>query len=142
MIVTAAAATQAMGLEGILGAFAVGMALVTGREPRPVELAPLRSAVLAVFAPLFFATAGFRADLTELLHPTVAWAALVVLVLAVVGKFVGAYIGARLGRLDHWTGPALGAGLNARGVVVEAPRQPVAWADEPHRMPADVGGVS
>jgi len=116
-IFAAAAATQAMGLEGILGAFMVGTVLGTGRELRPVELAPLRAVVLGIFAPLFFATAGFRADLRELLHPTTALAAVVVLLLAVVGKLVGAYAGARAGGLDHWTGLALGAGLNARGVV-------------------------
>jgi Kef-type K+ transport system membrane component KefB len=33
------------------------------------------------------------------------------------GKFAGAYIGARLGRMDHWSALALGAGLNARGVI-------------------------
>ena len=37
--------------------------------------------------------------------------------LAIVGKFAGAYLGARLSRCDRWTGIALGAGLNARGVV-------------------------
>ncbi|MDT3442589.1 cation:proton antiporter [Pseudofrankia sp. BMG5.37] len=116
-IFAAAAATQAMGLEAILGAFAVGTVLGAGRELRPAELAPLRTVVLGVLAPLFFATAGFRTDLRALLHPSTALVAVVVLLLAVVGKFVGAYAGARAGGLDHWTGLALGAGLNARGVV-------------------------
>lgn len=44
-------------------------------------------------------------------------AGLLVLVVAIVGKFVGAYLGARVGRLGHWEGLALGAGLNARGVI-------------------------
>jgi Kef-type K+ transport system membrane component KefB len=39
------------------------------------------------------------------------------LAVAVVTKFVGSYLGARIGRLSHWQGVALGAGLNARGVV-------------------------
>ncbi|MGF7235550.1 MAG: cation:proton antiporter [Frankia sp.] len=117
MILAAAAATQAMRLEPILGAFAVGMALGAGRDFRPPELAPLRTVVLGILAPLFFATAGLRVDLTQLRHPAVAWTAAVVLVLAVVGKFLGAYLGARIGRLDHWSGLALGAGLNARGVI-------------------------
>lgn len=43
--------------------------------------------------------------------------AVVVLAIAITGKFVGAYLGARLSRLDHWEGIALGAGMNARGVV-------------------------
>jgi Kef-type K+ transport system membrane component KefB len=41
----------------------------------------------------------------------------VVCAVAVLGKFAGAYLGARLSRLTHWEGMALGAGLNARGAV-------------------------
>jgi Kef-type K+ transport system membrane component KefB len=44
-------------------------------------------------------------------------AAAAVLAVAVVGKFVGAYLGARMSRLTHWEGLALGAGMNARGVI-------------------------
>jgi len=39
------------------------------------------------------------------------------LVVAIVGKFAGAYLGARLSRLGLWEGTALGAAMNARGVV-------------------------
>lgn len=62
-------------------------------------------------------TAGLRMDLTELGRPAVLGAALAVLALAIVGKFIGAYAGARSGRLSHWEGLAIGAGLNARGVI-------------------------
>jgi Kef-type K+ transport system membrane component KefB len=40
-----------------------------------------------------------------------------VLAAAIIGKFVGAYLGARLSRLSRWEGLALGAGMNARGVI-------------------------
>ena len=81
------------------------------------RLAPLRTFVMTVLAPLFFATAGLRMDLTGLARPLVLASALAVLAVAVVGKFAGAYVGARAARLGHWPGLALGAGLNARGVV-------------------------
>jgi Kef-type K+ transport system membrane component KefB len=73
--------------------------------------------VLAVFAPVFLASAGLRMDLSVLRDPGIALAAVVVCVLAVAGKFAGAYLGARVSRLTHWEGLALGAGLNARGAV-------------------------
>jgi Kef-type K+ transport system membrane component KefB len=44
-------------------------------------------------------------------------AAAVALAIAIAGKFTGAYLGARLSRLGHWEGVAVGAGMNARGVV-------------------------
>jgi Kef-type K+ transport system membrane component KefB len=34
-----------------------------------------------------------------------------------VGKFLGAFLGARLCRLNRWEAVALGAGMNSRGVV-------------------------
>jgi Kef-type K+ transport system membrane component KefB len=83
----------------------------------PRRLAPLHSIVMSVLAPIFLATAGLRMDLTALARPAVLLAALGVLAIAVVGKFVGAYAGARASHLSHWEGLALGAGMNSRGVV-------------------------
>jgi Kef-type K+ transport system membrane component KefB len=91
-------------------------------DPRPgrslwKDLTPLRTVVLSVLAPLFMATAGLRMDLTALADPQVLVAAIALLTVAIVGKFAGAYLGARTSRLSHWEGIALGAGMNARGVV-------------------------
>ncbi|MGW4478750.1 cation:proton antiporter [Rhodococcus triatomae] len=114
LIIGGAAATQALELEAVLGAFVAGLAL-GGTHAR--LLAPLRTVVFSVLAPLFLATAGLRVDLTVLARADVFWAAMAILVLAIVGKFVGAYVGARLVRLERWEALALGAGLNARGAV-------------------------
>jgi Kef-type K+ transport system membrane component KefB len=108
--------THLLGMEPVLGAFAAGI-LIAGAPAAQVKLAPLRTVVLAVLAPIFLATAGLRVDLTELADPGTAGAAVVVLAVAVLGKFVGAYVGARLGGLNRWEGLALGAGMNSRGVV-------------------------
>lgn len=117
MILGAAAATQALKLEAIFGAFVAGMVIGSRRSFDPRLVAPLRLVVTGVLAPLFFATAGLRVDLTELGHPSVLAAAAVVLVVAVSGKFLGALLGARVSRLSWWESLALGAGMNARGVV-------------------------
>ena len=42
---------------------------------------------------------------------------MVVLAIACVGKFTGAYIGSRISGLSHWEGLALGSGMNARGAM-------------------------
>ncbi len=72
---------------------------------------------MSVLAPLFFAMAGLRMDLTSLADGTVALTGLVVLTVAIAGKFAGAYMGARLSRVNHWESLAIGAGMNARGVI-------------------------
>lgn len=117
LLLLAAAGTQALGLEAVFGAFLCGILIGTAAKVDPAKLAPLRTVVLSGFAPIFFATAGLRMDLTSLIHPEVLLAGLAVLALAIAGKFIGAYAGARLSGLNTWEGLALGAGLNARGVI-------------------------
>lgn len=113
----ASAATQAMDLEAVFGAFVAGVVIRASGALDQKAIAPLQTFVVAVLAPVFFATAGLRMDLTALADPAVLLTGLGVLAAAVFGKFAGAYAGARLSRLSHWEGLALGAGMNARGVI-------------------------
>ncbi|MEV4497592.1 cation/H(+) antiporter [Micromonospora arborensis] len=120
VILLGAAATHAMKIEPLFGAFVAGILVgqVSGDDPTLWQhLSPLRTVVLSVLAPLFMATAGLRMDLTALADPKVLLTGIALLLVAVVGKFAGAYLGARTSRLSHWEGIALGAGMNARGVV-------------------------
>ncbi|MEU0744474.1 cation:proton antiporter [Streptomyces sp. NPDC006134] len=117
IVLLGAAATQAMHLEAVFGAFVCGVLIGTSGEPVQERLAPLRTTVLAFLAPVFFATAGLRMDLSALVGPTVLATACAVLAVAILGKFAGAYVGAKLSGLDRWEALALGAGMNARGVI-------------------------
>jgi Kef-type K+ transport system membrane component KefB len=120
IVLLGAAGTHAAGLEPVLGAFIAGMLIGSAGSAGSLDLArlaPLRAVVLAVLAPLFFAIAGLRMDLTALGDPVVLMAAVVVLLIAILGKFAGAYLGARASRLSRWEALALGSGMNARGVI-------------------------
>jgi len=86
IVLLGAAATHWLGLEAGFGAFVCGILIGScGGLPRE-RLAPLRTVVLSVLAPLFFATAGLRMDLTALGNPTVLVATLVMILIAVVGN--------------------------------------------------------
>lgn len=117
LVLLAAAGTHALGMEPLLGALLAGLLIGASGHLDRARLAPLRTVVMAVLAPLYFATAGLRMDLTALRGPAVLGAAVLLLMVAVVTKFAGAYAGARIGRLGHWEALALGSGLNARGVI-------------------------
>ncbi|MFC5659890.1 cation:proton antiporter [Streptomyces nogalater] len=117
VILLAAAATHALHLEPVLGAFLGGVLIGREGKVEPARLAPLRTIALSVLAPVFFATAGLRMDLGALMDPGTALAGLGVLAVAVLGKFLGVWAGASLGGLGRWEALALGAGLNARGVI-------------------------
>ncbi|TDC40378.1 cation:proton antiporter [Micromonospora sp. 15K316] len=114
IVLIGAALSHGLGLEAVVGAFVAGLLI---GAPDPAKLAPLRTVVLTVLAPIFLATAGLRIDLTALADPGLAWTALAVVLVAVGGKFCGAYVGARLSGMTTWEGLAVGAGMNSRGVV-------------------------
>ncbi|MFI0507004.1 cation:proton antiporter [Streptomyces albogriseolus] len=116
-VLLGAAATQALHLEAVFGAFVCGALIGTSGQLDREKLAPLRTTVLAFLAPVFFATAGIRMDLTALTDPTVLAAACAVLAVAIIGKFAGAFAGAKMSGLGRWEGLALGAGMNSRGVI-------------------------
>ncbi|MEU8567802.1 cation:proton antiporter [Streptomyces pathocidini] len=117
LILLSASATHALGLEPILGAFLCG--LLIGHSPafRPASLTPLTTVVNRVLAPLYFTTVGLRTDLTVLADAQILPTALAVLAIAVAGKFTGVFVGALTARLGRWEALAIGAALNARGVI-------------------------
>ncbi|MFC7830963.1 cation:proton antiporter [Streptomyces sp. NPDC057375] len=117
LIMLSAAGTHALGMEPILGAFLCGIVVGSLGTPSRRSLDSMRTFVMPVLAPLFLATAGLQVDLSTLARPSVLLAGVVMLTVAVVAKFAGGYLGARLGRLDRHEALAIGVGLNARGVV-------------------------
>jgi Kef-type K+ transport system membrane component KefB len=118
LIVLAGAGTQALGFEAVFGGFLCGILIgATAPENQARRLEPLNATVMSFLAPLFFALAGLRIDLTSLTHPKIAMWGLIALLVAVAGKFFGAFVGGLFGRLSRWEMLALGAGINARGVI-------------------------
>ncbi|MFJ4831857.1 cation:proton antiporter [Streptomyces sp. NPDC088747] len=117
MIMLSAAGTHALGMEPILGAFLCGIVVGSLGTPSRRSLDSMRIFVMSTLAPLFLATAGLQVDLSTLADRTVLLAGSGTLAVAVVAKFVGGYLGARLGRLNRQEAVAIGVGLNARGVV-------------------------
>ncbi len=113
------ALTQAMDLEPMIGAFAIG--ILFGQSPRlPTDVhRKLEAVALGIFSPIFFAVAGLKVDVRSLTDLRLLLLAGAVLAVATFGKVVGAYVGARyLSGQSHWNALAYGAGLNARGAIV------------------------
>ena len=108
-------ATQALGIEAVLGAFVAGVVLHRSRFQQREVLDHLESVTNTFLAPVFFATAGLRVDLGLLGQDDDVGGRVVAV--AIVAKFVGAFIGARLAGQSTRAATALGAGLNARGAL-------------------------
>jgi len=107
--------TNAIGVHTVLGAFVAG--ILVGESPiltRHID-EQLRGLITAFFAPVFFGIAGLSADLTILADPHIALLTAGLIVIASLGKFGGAFVGAELGGLTRREGFALACGMNARG---------------------------
>ena len=117
IVLASAAATEAIGVHPLFGAFLAGVCFPRVARWQSAIHMRLEMIVSVLLLPLFFALTGMRTRL-DLLNGAETWmwtAAL--LVLAVAGKIGGAVIGARWTGLpwrDSW---ALGALLNTRGLV-------------------------
>jgi Kef-type K+ transport system membrane component KefB len=117
VVLASAAATDAIGVHPLFGAFLAGLCFPRVKYWQEALRTRLDVTVSLVLLPLFFALTGMRTRL-DLLSGTRVWKwTAVVLLLAVVGKMGGAIAAAR------WTGHgwrnslALGALLNTRGLV-------------------------
>lgn len=117
LALAAAALTHQMGIEAVLGAFAIG--ILAGQAPRfRREVGHTLEVTTAAFlAPIFFASAGVKVDLLRVANPEVATVGLAVLALACACKITGVYVGATLAGLSHWERLAMGFGMNARGAM-------------------------
>ena len=115
IMLTMALTTELIGVHTALGAFIAG--ILIGQSPILTEHieGQLRGFIMAFFAPVFFAVAGLGMDLRTLFDPTLALFTLAIIVIASLGKFVGAFIGGRLGGMSWLESLTLATGLNARG---------------------------
>ncbi|GAC1340647.1 MAG: cation:proton antiporter [Myxococcales bacterium] len=107
-----AAATERLGIHAVFGAFIAGVLITESPRVRAVSLEALESVILGVFAPLFFVYTGLR--VTSLALPPAGITALI-LGGAIVGKVVGAGLGARLGGMRFASALAVGIGMSSRG---------------------------
>jgi Kef-type K+ transport system membrane component KefB/nucleotide-binding universal stress UspA family protein len=107
--------TNAIGVHDVLGAFVAG--ILVGQSPIMVRQIDdqLRGITTGLFMPIFFGLSGLGADLTILGNASLLALTAGIVLIASVGKFGGAFLGAALGRLNRHEALALGLGMNARG---------------------------
>jgi len=112
---TLAEMTHLLGVRTVLGAFMAGVLI--GESPILTGhiQTQLRGMITALFMPVFFGMSGLAADLTILKDWNLAGLTVLLVVIASIGKFSGAFFGALLGRLNWREGIALGCAMNARG---------------------------
>jgi Kef-type K+ transport system membrane component KefB len=112
-----AAATEAMGMHYIFGAFLFGLMIPRQNTARlRGELLERTGRITALLLPVYFVAAGSQVDLSRL-HGGDLLQLGAILLVAVAGKFGGAYLAARSQGLPARPAAALGALMNTRGLT-------------------------
>ncbi len=109
-----AAFTEYIGIHAVLGAFIMGIAFGDSVHLHEKAREIIHQFVTNVFAPLFFVSIGLRVNFY--LNFDIALVSFI-LVLAIVGKVVGAGLGAYWSGLTRNESLAIGFGMNARGAM-------------------------
>src|SRR4051794_28228510 len=107
--------THLIGVHTVLGAFVAGV--LVGESPILTKQIDerLRGLIASLFMPVFFGLAGLSADLTILKDPGLLFLTMLLVLIASLGKFGGAYAGGSVGGLTRRECFALASGMNARG---------------------------
>ncbi len=116
-LLMSAAATEAIGVHALFGAFILGALIPTDSPLASALHQRLTDVVALVLLPAFFAVTGLRTEI-GLLTSADTWLALAaVLVVGSVGKIGGTAVAARVAGLDWRHALGLGALMNTRGLM-------------------------
>jgi Kef-type K+ transport system membrane component KefB len=111
-----AAASEWLGLHAVFGAFLFGACLPRDDRLLDTLVERLEHVAVLMLMPVFFALAGLSTTV-DAFTGAGAWALLLILAAAVLGKIVGAGAGARIAGLDARSSLAVGSLMNARGMM-------------------------
>ncbi len=120
LVISAAIGAETIGIHAIFGAFLVGIALGQKQDKHvsPAEennvYPMIQLFALNFFAPLYFVSIGLKANFSTEFDGLLV---LVIIVIACLGKILGAGLGAKLAGMRWREALSVGVGLNARGAV-------------------------
>jgi Kef-type K+ transport system membrane component KefB/mannitol/fructose-specific phosphotransferase system IIA component (Ntr-type) len=109
-----AAFTQWVGIHAVFGGFIVGVAVGDSPQLKERTRVIVHEFVTNIFAPVFFASLGLRADFVASFDLRLC---VLVLLVASTAKIVGCTLGSRAGGMRWRPAAAVGFGLNARGAM-------------------------
>lgn len=115
MLVYGLAAEMVGGMAAITGTFIAGLMFARTPEKRDIEPG-LHAISYGFFVPIFFVTIGLGVDISNL-GTEALWIALVISVIAILGKVIGSGIGARIGGTSWLESLQISIGMISRGEV-------------------------
>ncbi len=108
--------TDAIGIHAVFGGFILGIAMPRGVITEEVTRM-LEPFTVIFLLPMFFTFSGLNTRLAVMLESSILLVAVVVLLASTLGKGVACWAAARLNGEDNRTSLAIGALMNARGLM-------------------------
>ncbi len=112
--IAGAAYTQYIGIHAVLGAFLVGIAIGEAPSLNQKVRETLNQFVSNIFAPLFFVSIGLGVNFIQNFNLGLV---LIILLISIIGKVAGSYLGAKISGVDSTDSAIIGLGLNSRGTM-------------------------
>jgi Kef-type K+ transport system membrane component KefB len=109
-------AMDAIGIHAVFGGFLLGAVMPRGALTHKLR-EQLRPFVVVFLLPMFFTYSGLNTHLAVLLDPGILWAALAIVAASVGGKGIACWAAARLSGESRRDALAIGALMNARGLM-------------------------
>ncbi len=109
--------TEFLGLHALFGAFLVGVVMPRQHEFVQELLQRLESLTVVLLLPLYFAFTGLRSSFLLISGATMWGYCLLIIALAVVGKFGGSSLAAKLNGMSWRESAAVGVLMDTRGLV-------------------------
>ncbi|MFM5906656.1 MAG: cation:proton antiporter [Novosphingobium sp.] len=105
-----------VGIHAVFGGFLLGTAMPRGTLSQMVK-ERLEPVAVVLFLPFFFTYSGLHTQLSILADPTLLQVSLAVLAVSILSKGGASYLAARLSGQDNASSLAIGALMNARGLM-------------------------
>lgn len=109
--------TETIGIHALFGAFMAGVIMPPNVNFRNVFIEKVEDIALVLLLPLFFVFTGLRTHIGLLAEPGLWQICIVVIIVAVTGKFVGSALAAKFVGQNWHSSLTIGALMNTRGLM-------------------------
>ncbi|MEG1545326.1 MAG: cation:proton antiporter, partial [Tannerellaceae bacterium] len=109
--------TEILGLHALFGAFIAGVVMPSNVKFRKIMTEKVEDVSLSLFLPLFFVSTGLRTEIGLLNSPELWWLCAIFTIVAIIGKFGGAFFSARFVGESWKDSLYIGALMNTRGLM-------------------------
>lgn len=116
-LILSAYATEVIGIHALFGAFMAGTIMPESQRFRNVLTEKIEDVALVLLLPLFFVYTGLRTEIGLINDPYLWQITGLVLLVAIVGKFLGSAFAARFVRQSWADSLSIGALMNTRGLM-------------------------